>query len=421
MSAQNVRALSTINKQIPEVKRLMSSVDNLPWNLKVPLIVQTLGLGYSIDSRLLSKEQVLPRGSIGRKMGFSTLGEVISTEVQSGGLGISWSEWENDVKAYHYKKTFGIYFESRSDVLTEYQSVTDALGHYPVTLDEYAKTRDELFRRQYSRRESELLDTKKELEDKVQNAEFEKHHVEQKYQETLDRVDSLKSALEETKNDYESKLRFLEADQQRVVSEAEEATRKATAKRYYGKIKHLKSLIQQMEESLEEAHRQKEHSDSKNSNLSTIIEDLNSDLEIAYTNLKTAEETIARQEEIIARYEQTIDELSERVDLVENETGIVALEKALEKNKAKVIRLHERLITEKSSKKEVINRLAKTRSKMSALKVDIQSKKNEIKKKEREVVAKEKAISSHRTLRNFLVFISISSLGLLAGLSYIMA
>lgn len=421
MSAQNVRALSTINKQIPEVKNLMNSVDKLPWNLKVPLIVQTLGLGYSIDSRLLSKDQVLPRGSIGRKMGFSSLGDVISTPASEGGLGIEWDDWISDIKAYHFKKAFGIYFESRDDVLTEYQSVSDALGHAPVTLDEYAKARDEIFRRQYARRENELLDSNKELENKVQNAEFEKRHVEQKYSDTVQKMENLKETLEETKTEYEAKLRYLEAENERAITEAQDASRKATARRYYGKIKHLKSAIEQLEENLKEARRQKSKAESKNASLSTVIEDLNSDLHIANTNLKVAEETIARQEEVIARYEQTIDELSDRVDQVSTETGIIALEEALKKNKERVIRLNEKLKTAHSGRKDALARLSRTRRKMSSVNIELQNKKYQIRKKEREIAAKNRAIASHRTLRNFLIFTTVASLGLLSGLSYLMA
>lgn len=421
MPAQNVRALSTINKQIPEVKKLMTSVNNLPWNLRVPLIVQTLGLGYSIDSKLFDKDQVLPRGSIGRKMGFTSLGEVISTSESDGGLGITWSDWTNDIRAYSYKKAFGIYLESRDDVLTEFKSVTDALGHSPVTLDEYSKARDELFRRQYARRESELLDSQKDLENKIHNVEFEKQHVEQKYTDAVSQLEGLKSALEETKSDYESRLLFLEAENERSVTEAENNARKGAAKKYYGKIKKLKSEIESLENSLLVVKRQKEHSESKNQNLSTVIEDLNADLNVTQANLRSAEETISRQEEVIARYEQTIDELSERVDQVSTETGIIALEEALEKSKAKVVRLTERLRNEKNGKKELSVRLAKTRSKISSMKADILNKKTEIRKANKDIENKKKAISSHRSLRNFLIFTTISSLSLLAGLSYLMA
>lgn len=421
MAAQNVRALSAKNKQIPEVQKLMSSVDSLPWNLKVPVIVQTLGMGHSIDATLLSKDQVLPRGSIGRKMGFSNLGDVISTPTSDGGLGISWDEWVCDIKAYHYKKIFGIYFESRDDVLTEYNSVSEALGHAPVTLDEYSKARDEIFRRQYSRRETELLDSNRELENKAQNAEFEKQHLEQKYSATVDKLEKLKGTLEETKTEYESKLSLMEAANERAISVAEEATRKQTARRYYGKIKNLKSAIEDIEKNLNEVRQQKAQADKRNLSLNNVIEDLNNDLGTARKNLQVAEETIARQEEVIARYEQTIDELSDRVDQVTTETGIIALEKALEKNREKVIRLSEKLRYERSDKKALASRLSKTRSKMSALKVDLQSKKNEIKKKARENEAKARSIAGHRTLRNFLIFSTLSSISLLAGLSYLMA
>lgn len=258
MSTQNVRALSTINKQIPEVKKLMDSVNNLPWNLRVPLIVQTLGLGYSIDSRLFDKDQVLPRGSLGRKMGFGSLGEVISSDLSQGGLGISWDSWVNDVKAYQYKKTFGIYFDSRDEVLSEYNSVSDALGHKPVTLSEYVKARDEIVRRQFAKRENELITDNKSLEDKVYNAEFEKNRVEEKYTSTLDELHRLKGVLEETKSDYEGKLRILEAENERDVSQAQEEARKKTAKRYYGKIKHLKSEIDSLEFAVKQIKKQKQ-------------------------------------------------------------------------------------------------------------------------------------------------------------------
>lgn len=418
-TSANVRSLSTINKQIPEVKSLMDAVSKVSWDLRVPLISQTLGLGYSIDSRLLNKALDLPRGSVGRQMGFTTLGEVIATPASNGGLEISWADWESDIKAYNYKKTFGIYYQTQSEVIKEYSSVCEALGHNPVTLHEFSKTRDEIMIRNNHRRERQISEKADEYKRNYESEIEDRKNIESRYASISEELKSLKSQYEALGEEYRSEMSLLMSANEIQVKQAKEEGIEQASSDYKSRLIKLRREITGLEGDLSEALKKISQIETSSEEMDKVINSLKADIKEKSKELQTAEDTIARQEEVIARYEQMIDDLEIRIQEISTQNGITQMEVMLDKSRDRLIRLSCKYKASNDSRIDLKARVDRNRQRISMLKSDLRDRKLEIKRKNIEIQKREKAISSHKAVRNFLVVTTLSSLGLLTGLSYL--
>lgn len=420
-SPANVRSLSTVNRQIPEVKSLMDAVAKLSWDLRVPLISQTLGLGYSIDSKLLSKDLPLPRASVGRKMGFSTLGEVISSPASDGGLELDWETWQNDIKAYNYKKVFGIYYKSQDEVLKEYTSICDAIGHAPLTLHEFTKARDDILIRNHQRKERELAEKAEEYKRSCEVALGERDSIESSYvriSEDLKRLREQHSALE---SEYHSEIELLQSATELRVREAEDSLRDQLSADYDIRLSKLRREIKGLEDELRAALEKVAAMESSSDQMGEIVRNLRVKISDKDNELRIAEEKIAHQDEVISRYERSIDSLEMRIQEITTETGIAEMEQALALNRDRLVKLSSNFKLLKESRADLHARLDKSRQRVSMLRADLRDRKAEIKNQAMEVKKKELEVASYKKARNVLVVVTLSSLALLLGVSSLIA
>ena len=423
-SQSNVRELSTINRQIPEVKNLMSAVTKLGWDLRVPLIAQSLGLGYSIDTKMLDKDLPLPRGSVGRKMGFGTLGEIISKPASEGGLGIDWNDWLCDIKAYQYKKKFGLYYASQSEVVKEFEAVRDALGHNPVTLHEFTKARDEILIRNHQKRERQLQEQKAELQEQLDRVTGERDDITTTYSRTQERLEALRREYSDLEADYKAEMDRLKSANDANISEAEERAREEVSEKYQARIQKLRLGMSSLETELSDALRHSSQLEKSSAKMEQAISELRDSLDRKESELRNARSTIHQQEEAIARNEQMINELEIRIEEISSETGLAQLEHSLNKHRERLIRLSEHFKTMKGSRDQYRERLEKSRQRVSKLKAEIRDKRAELKTQggklkaaELDASRKAKSIASHRSVRNVLIVTTVGSLSLLVGLA----
>lgn len=416
----NVKPLNTVNKQIPEVKSLMEAVSKVSWDLRVPLISQTLGLGYSIDSKLLNKDLDLPRGSVGRQMGFTKLGEVISSPESAGGLNIPWSDWISDLKAYGYKKNFGIYYKSRQEVLKEYSAVCDALGHNPVTLHEFSKARDEIMLRNNHMREKEISEKADKIRESYELEKAEKRKVEQKYDDVSNALDSLQEKHKELEEEYRNEINVLKSANELHVQQVREKAFEEASSKYRPRLTKLKREIKGLEGELADALKKIASMDIQSEESKKMISNLKDQIKHKSRELKAAEDVIARQEDVIARNEKMIDELESRIEDISSQNGIAQMEMMLDKSRDRLIRLGAKYRAAADAKSEFKARISKNRQRISILKSELRERKLEIRKKEAEIKRKNESISNYRMIRNALSIMTISSLGLITAFAYLM-
>lgn len=310
-----------------DLQNLVSSMQFMPWNIRVASIADACGLTVST---LLASDDATPMiGSLASKMEHETIKSFVTADQQEYGLGLDWAEWQDDVLACNYKSSFGIYSDTPKDILSEYRDVTKVLGREPSNSSEYHKAKDAV-----------LLQQKQEMEE----------HSKQIINEMHARISSLIISSDADKKLYEMELEKTSRLERELLNAMESTSAQVTSAIEMARKERDEALLAQKQglesqfnlqvvQIQDEARRSIEAVNQKMNELrdiynennfvprqeyAVLLEEANRERSLSRASqvkINELNEEVAKQKAIISEQNQLVDALNNQMEDIKNNSS----------------------------------------------------------------------------------------------------
>lgn len=282
-----------------EHKNLVLSLGYLDWTLRVQAIAQSCSLPLS--DMLENPETTPAQGSLAYRLGHTNVVSFISGKSENYGLSLSWDSWLEQASALRFKKTYGIYSDVPSDIISEYKDVIKILGRVPFDSSEYHKAKDavllQLKRDSEQHSQSVINEMNERISGYIHNAELDKRNLITEQQ----------------------RVSVLSADLRKAKEEIEEAILKARKEHAFDKERALidqrSELTQIMEQQIFSIQREAEQKINElDSQINQLKQIYNSDNFVSRNEYNVLSQEIERERHTSREYLLKINEINSALE-----------------------------------------------------------------------------------------------------------
>ena len=175
----------------------------LTWNLQVQQVISLCGL--PISAGILGDSKSVAEGSHAANLGHKTIEELVSKSEEENGLGASWADFRDKMRAAVYQQQFSISELNYQDIIAQVDSVHSLLGYMPNDAYEFHSAREKSLSAEIEQLKRDMAIAKQDHKEKLREMmvqisdEVEKVNAAKAHAESLTKSHNLamKAASEE--------------------------------------------------------------------------------------------------------------------------------------------------------------------------------------------------------------------------------
>lgn len=201
MSSSNLKVVDNVSsqKKSKELEQLLTAFE-IMGNRFQAINAQ---VAFDIKSSEMTEDTKIPsHAPANDKMGFETMGEFISA------IGIEWSEWVEEVRAYEIRNRFNVSNSSDKAVIVQFNDVCKFLGREPYNAEDYHNSKDEMT---------------KGVIDRLENLHY---HQKEEHNKVVVGYETKISSMQKEVEAIQSSVKILESEKNALISEKNEVIAK---------------------------------------------------------------------------------------------------------------------------------------------------------------------------------------------------